>query len=219
MKAIVRFAGARGCGCVIAGLSLLSGCAPQPIVPASDRFTLGTASFAPPPGAGWMQLERGTEHVVFGKREAAIGSAGATIEAAAVDLTAWIKVVRATRPVTSYAALHAIVVRMTDQLDRNRFELHHHVVEPVDTPAAICVRRSMRLDDLRASPRRQGTSGTASAMRMVDTLCSDPSRPHTFYAIHISERAERLRPIDIALKLAEQWLAGVRFGAATDHAP
>lgn len=199
-----------------AALGLIAACAQQVIVPARGPITFGAITFAPPPGSGWMQLERSAEHVVFGRHEPALDAQAQAAEAPAIDLTAWVKVVRSTRPVNGYATLHAIVVRMTDQIDRNRFELNRHVVEPIDTPETMCVRRSMLLDDLRSAARAPGAPVT---MRMVDVLCRDPSRADTIYAIHVSERAARLRPLDIAGSLSEQWLALMRFTAAPDRAP
>lgn len=198
------------------GLFWFVGCAHNPVVPASGRFALGTTTFEPPPGGGWLQLERSAERVVFGKREPAVRDLRGGIETPAVDLTAWVRRVRAEHPVDSYAALHAIMVRMTDQMDRTRFELLRHVVEPLDTPDTACMRRSIVLDDHRASA---AASTGVMAMRMVDVLCRDPVQPNTLYSIHVSERSARLRPLDIAMAMTEQWFAKIRFVASSDASP
>lgn len=209
----------------VLAIAMLPGCAHDGIVPAAGRYTFGAVVFAQPPGADWLQLARSSEHVVFGRREpvrdGTRGGARANAidaEAGAIDLTAWMKMIRTGRSVPSYAALHTIVVRMTDQLDRERFTLHAHVVEPVDRADAMCIRRSIHLDDLRAASRGAHT-GRVMAMRMVDVLCRDPADPETIYSLHVSERAVSLPAIDLSARLAEQWLGALRFTVDTERTP
>lgn len=217
MKAIAPSASrALVVACTAIGLWWFAGCAHDTVAPAAGRFSLGALAFEPPPGAGWLRLERSAEQVVFGKREPAGLDHRGAADAQAVDLTAWVKRVRTDHPVGGYAALHAIIVRMTDQIDRTRFELHRHLVEPLDTPDTACVRRSIVLDDHRG-PAAASTG--VMAMRMVDVLCRDPQQPNTFYSIHVSERSAHLRTPDLAMALTEQWFAKMRFDAASGAAP
>jgi hypothetical protein len=190
----------------------IGGCAQPARLLASDgaRFTIEGMLVAAPSGPGWWIVEHDRRKVVFSRPTP--GSPAA--------LTAWVRSVPGAKPGGSYASLHAMVVGMTDQLDRQRFALKAHVVEPLDIVETVCVRRTMRLDDHQPSRLARGEPGAREtpvlSLQLIDILCRHPRRNDAVYAIHFSEREEPARLTDRAVQLAEKFFGALRFVPHTD---